>query len=87
MEAGRRTNHHRIGSALSQLSGVSDEIVEHARLVKDVPASWNVDWCANSCGDFVFYPPGAQEAAEKQGTPFVIVCSAKCLTEILEARA
>lgn len=66
------------------LEGVSDEVIEHARTIKNVPDDWLYDWCANACGDFVFYPPGAQEAAQAQGTPFVLVCSNECLTQVLD---
>jgi len=71
---------------VAKLFGVSDEAIEESRKRVGVPDDWDVDWCANACGDFVFYPPGAREAAEEQGTPFVVTCTSECLEELLHRR-
>lgn len=71
---------------MAKLEGVFDEVIEEARVRVGVDPEWEVDWCANGCGQFVFYPPGAREAALDQGTPFVIICSSECLEELLQTR-
>jgi hypothetical protein len=71
---------------VAKLEGVFDEVIEEARQRVGVAPDWDVDWCLADCGQFVFYPPGAREAAQQQGTPFVIVCSGECLEQILKTR-
>lgn len=59
----------------------SVEVIEHARRANNVPTDWLYEWCANECGELVFYPSGAATEAAARGIPLVIVCSMKCARE------
>ncbi len=48
-----------------------------------VPPDWVCKPC-QQCGLGTWYPPGAEKAAADCGTPFAVVCSAKCTFEFTQ---
>jgi hypothetical protein len=56
-----------------------------SRLRNKVPADWAWTWCANPlCTQWVWYPPGAEDATVAGGLPFFVTCSEKCTVSVIK---
>lgn len=63
----------------------TDEQLAESRRRLHIPDDWAWTWCANPlCCEWLWYPPGAEEATKQGGLPFFSACSNKCTLSLIQ---